>query len=649
GNYVSQYTTDATGTFHGHLPAGSYSYRVVSDGRDTTPAAGFTVAVGKATNVRPILNAQATLAVQVRDDLGRPVPCKVLLLGQFDASHLGQEPRTFLYNLNLDEPFRPTAFENGRTDYVEKWWYTADGSVNAHVRPGNYTLAVSRGPEYDLYTEPITLAPGGFAARNVGLHKSLLQPGWISTDLHLHAYKSLDSHMSNEDRVTSIAGEGVTFAAATDHNYLTDYLQAIASQHLEDWLVSTVGLELTTFEMGHFNGYPLKIDPASVRGGKFVWAGHPPDDLFAQLRGMGKYGPDGTIVEVNHARDGVLGYFTQFNMDPNTGHATTRQGLAGVFAPYKPEFGIDKFSLDFDALEVLNGKRQELIHTYYVPNPLPPPPIPSPAPTPGTILLDSYGQVAFPGQVEDWFTLLNVGYRHTGVGNSDSHGGVPQEPGYFRSQVWLGPGKDTPGEFDDRDVVKGLKSHRVTMTNCPMVEMTVDGAPIGSDVTQTGASAQVVVHARSANWCPFDHLTVYANGSPVLDEAIPPAQAHDYTRNFALTLSTSDVWTVAEVTGKANLFPVVVPQELKALSATEVIGALGKAMDLSALDPWGNLRPARVYQANPYALTNPVWIDHNGNGAFDAPLAALKQKKPAKPPPPPDLREIFRRLPEVAK
>lgn len=649
GNYVSQYDTDARGSFHGDLPPGSYVYRVVTKGRTPSAPVAFAIAEGKTTNLRPLLDPTASLTVQVRDDAGRAVPCKVMLLGKFDAAHMGQDPRTFLYDLHLGESLRSTAFDPARNDYMEAWWYTADGSVHADVRPGSYVLAVSRGPDYDLTAVPITLAPGGSASQQLTVHRSMHHPGWISADLHLHAYHSLDSRMSNEDRVTSIAGEGITFAAATDHNFITDYQPFIAKMHLEDWLVSTVGMELTTFEMGHFNGYPLRTDPGSVRGGEFQWAGEPPDSLFAQLRGLGKYGGANTIVEVNHPRDGVLGYFTQFNLDPATGKATTRQGLAGVFAPYKPEFAPDKFSLDFDALEVFNGKRRELIHTYRAPDPLPPPPLPSPVPSPGEIVRDAYGQVAFPGTIEDWFTLLNLGYRHTAVGNSDSHGGVPAEPGYARTELYVGPGKDTPGTFDERDVVKAIRAHAGVATDCPMIEMSVDGHPIGSDVTQTGSSAVVSVHATSADWCPFDHLTIYANGAPVLDESIDASLAHDFTESYTLALSTSDVWTVAEVSGSANLYPVVTPQELKPLSASEVIDALGKALDLSALDPYGNLRPARVYQDVPEAITNPVWIDHDGNGSFDPPLAALLARPAPKGAAVPDvdLRRIFREIPEA--
>jgi len=62
-------------------------------------------------------------------------------------------------------------------------------------------------------------------------------------------------------------------------------------------------------------------------------------------------------------------------------------------------------------------------------------------------------------------------------------------------------------------------------------------------VKQTGSSASVIVHATSATGVRSDTLTIWANGTAVLDEPIDGSMAHDYTRNFALALSTADVWT----------------------------------------------------------------------------------------------------------
>ena len=150
---------------------------------------------------------------------------------------------------------------------------------------GATMLAVSRGVEYDLHSEPVVLVPGAFVSTHVALRRAVDTSGYVAADLHLHSVNSVDSDLALVDRVKSIAGEGLEFAAATDHNFITDYAPTIAALGLQDWLTATVGMELTTFEMGHFNGYPLRIDPGNIRGGDFRWDGQPPDSLFEQLRG----------------------------------------------------------------------------------------------------------------------------------------------------------------------------------------------------------------------------------------------------------------------------------------------------------------------------------------------------------------------------
>src|SRR5581483_5777892 len=68
---------------------------------------------------------------------------------------------------------------------------------------------------------------------------------------------------------------------------------------------------------------------------------------------------------------------------------------------------------------------------------------------PGTILIDKSSgppgpsgldnlEAVFPGAVDDWFNMLNQGYRHTGIAASDSHGGVGEEPGAPRTYLQLG-------------------------------------------------------------------------------------------------------------------------------------------------------------------------------------------------------------------
>src|SRR5262249_37196956 len=145
-------------------------------------------------------------------------------------------------------------------------------------------------------------------------------------------------------------------------------------------------------------------------------------------------------------------YFAQFFVDQDTAQPYVPTGIMGVFAPYGDEFHQQNFSLDFDAIELLTGRRIEDVHTFKAPNPLPPGPFPNPQPVAGQVVVGKDGRPQFPGTVETWFAMLDRGHKATGMGTSDSHHLLGDEPGYARTLLYVGDGKDTPGGFSRDDV-----------------------------------------------------------------------------------------------------------------------------------------------------------------------------------------------------
>jgi hypothetical protein len=639
---IDQIETDASGSFLARLPPGTYSYLVIVDDRETPAAKTFTIRENETTGVHIQLSAPATVAVSVIDHRGRHAPSKIQLLGTFDQGNVRKDPRTFLYSLQKGERKRPTAFD-GTNRYIEGAWWTKDGRVRARVRPGTYEVIASRGPEYEYTSATITVKAGQFAEAQLVLTSAYESPGWVAGDFHLHAAPSTDSGLPIDQRVISCAAEGLEVAVATDHNYITDYAPVIASSGLDPWLLGIPGMELTTFEMGHFNGYPLKIDRGSTRGGEFLWANQPPQKLFDQLRALA-VDPAKGIVQVNHPQQQVLGYFAQFFIDPATAQPYTPTGILGVFAPYGDEFQADKMSYDFDAIELLTGRKSENIHSYRAPSPLPPGPFPNPQPVPGQVVVGPDGRPKFPGVVETWFTMLDRGHKATGMGTSDTHALLGDEPGYARTLLFVGEGKDTPGGVSRDDVVDAIRGHHAITTNAPFLEIHVGTAIIGDTTVVQGGSTEVRIRVRAPTWAKVDRLKLYSNGGAVVaDLPIPAAQGTDFETVVRLSLAR-DSWVVAEATGTQNMFPVVSAVEYPPLDATVIITALSAGLDLSALPIASNLKPGVVHQTLPFAITNPIWIDIDGNG-WTAPKAALPRVAgPAQPRP--DVRSQFDALPE---
>src|SRR5207249_3671083 len=111
-----------------------------------------------------------------------------------------------------------------------------------------------------------------------------------------------------------------------------------------------------------------------VTHGSFDWFYRPPGDLFAQLRSPKSTGgiaaDSGALVEVNHPRDSIMGYFAGFQMNAYNQYGGTTVQPTGSFhldqtpgSPYEQK----NFSLDFDVLEVFNGKHTEYVHNYRIP------------------------------------------------------------------------------------------------------------------------------------------------------------------------------------------------------------------------------------------------------------------------------------------
>ena len=245
--------------------------------------------------------------------------------------------------------------------------------------------------------------------------------------------------------------------------------------------------------------------------------------------------------------------------------------------------------------------------------------------------------------------MLDHGVVRTGMGASDAHELLGDEPGSARTLVYVGAGKDVPGGFSRDDVIGAIRAHRAITTNTPFIDMTIDDHMIGDTVTDTSPSVTVNLRVRAPSWGPVDHLVVYTNlGAKVADMAIPSTSGTDFSTTVVVPVS-QDAWIVAEVTGSANMFPVASATEFPPLDVSVIINALSAgpstgSLNLSGLPVTAKLQPQRLHFPKPYAITNPIWIDHDGDGKFPAPLPALARTVRTQTHP--DVRSQFAALPE---
>jgi hypothetical protein len=302
------------------------------------PAGPDSIVLGPiALEARPL--ARAGLTVRVTEE-GAPVPCRLTVV---DASG-------YLAPLSA-RPGQTLAVRPGVV-------YTPDGRARLGLPPGRYRVTASRGPAYGIDVRPVDLAEGAEGELALAIRRELPTPGWIACDPHVHTREhSGHGDATAEERVLTLAGEGIDLAIATEHNLHASYAAEIDRLGLGRFVASIGGNEVTT-RRGHFNAFPM--------------AGTPPDAR------QERWGPLGESIRAAGARVVILNH-------PHDLHSGFRPFDPAHFNPVSGE-GLE--APIFDAVEVVNSGalRSDLMQNF-----------------------------------RSWFALLNAGRRVAAVGASDSH------------------------------------------------------------------------------------------------------------------------------------------------------------------------------------------------------------------------------------
>lgn len=179
----------------------------------------------------------------------------------------------------------------------------------------------------------------------------------------------------------------------------------------------------------------------------------------------------------------------------------------------------------------------------------------------------------------DWFFLLNDGQRITALGNSDTHLVDALVAGYPRS--WLRLPTEEPARVIQDDLRAAVRGMRAVASNGPFLQLLVDGRDVGDTVLVRGGQVRVHVIADAASWIDLKRVQLYRSGELVL--SLPITERKHPALDTVLDLPiNADGWLVAMVVG-AEPLPV------------DVIGSIEGG------------------QARPFAITNPVWLDADGD------------------------------------
>jgi hypothetical protein len=227
----------ADGTFSVSLPVlpsggapvipSKYTLRIQAPERGTVTCPSVTCAavpdvdfttIGTTTPLGDItLSDTGTLSYAVNDlTSGLGTPAKLTIVGapgtdnpDFGSQYLSLRNYSLLSKNSGDDGLDPVT-EGNSAQLSEvlvgspalNFHVDADGSGTLDLKPGDYIVFASRGLEYTLDAQPVTISAGSTTQVTLGIESVVDTTGFVSADFHIHSARSFDSSVPTTDRTT---------------------------------------------------------------------------------------------------------------------------------------------------------------------------------------------------------------------------------------------------------------------------------------------------------------------------------------------------------------------------------------------------------------------------------------------------------------
>jgi len=490
GEYLSRARTAADGTFKVHVPPG-VPVTLVPQPKRLPPEPGFAIGPDE-TTAEIALDPHGTLSVVAQDEatgVALPVRVQVIPEAPFEGT---------------PEAFGVPDQVNGRL-YQE---FAMAGTAKLAVPPGNHRVIVSRGYEWELSDQVVSVAAGQTLEVPVKLLRSVDSTNYMCADFHIHSALSADSNDPVEFKVRGAIADGLDIPVSSEHEWVADFQPVIQKLGLTKWAFGMASEELTTFTWGHFGVVPMTPDAKKPNMGAVDWIGRDPAAVFGLVRAL----PDNPVLIVNHPRGG--GFQAYFD-------AAEYNRAAGK--------GRDGFwSDDFDAIEVFN---------------------------------DSDFEKNRDEAVADWVSMLNAGMKMWAVGSSDSHHLRGSPVGYPRTCLYTG--HDDPEKLDKTVVRDAVATGATTISGGLFMTVAGPNGEMPGETVKAAADGTVTftITVQAPSFMGADALETIVNGQSLGMEPLMPlggGPGKKFVNQVKVPLDGASPrnWVVFHARGESDLAPL---------------------------------------------------------------------------------------------
>lgn len=584
--------TDQNGRFQVRLPSGNWEVRLRDD---LVPTVLEPIELEEDLDLGEVqLMEPALVTFQVRTPEGAPLPARIVIACEGDCGIRRPNSR------ELDPLFQAP---NGWLRVLE---LGPTGEKKISLSEGLYRVSANRGMTYSVWPDDATTTggalfqflPGDDELIEIELAEVVDTSGTLSADFHIHAMMSPDSQVSNQARVLDFLAGGLDVMVSSDHDGVADFGPAIEALGAEHLITSLVGNEITSSNLGHINVFPLEIDENARRGGPLDWSREGTYHLTLQeVIDATREHPGEQVIQLNHPRI-PMGAIGNLQVDVLTGQsfadpASLRMRSDSV-DPVTGDTGL--WSEEFDALEVLNGFN-----------------------------LDNFWSV-----FRWWLTMVGRGFSPAATAVSDTHGIYGSLGASPRSFVLVDADKDHPTTLDIPHFVDRVRKGALIGTNGPFLRVSArnqSGERVSLSETLDASQGQVTLEIliERPDWIDVDTIDLFVNLDA--DTLVPGAPGEAITAALTSTLRIPVSWDPElhrelVASGSRDHYrwrqvievPLVVDQDSYVVVMAR--GLEGRAM-----------RPVLSSSIRPLAYSNPIFLDFDGNGYDNPPLAASRAER----------------------